>query len=81
MVYGALEQAQRLEERQQRQELLLSRMAEATEKRGRLTSASLGLLLVLIALLSASDGWQWLVELPFYSQLLLASGVFFLARR
>ncbi len=81
MVFGALEQAQRLEERQQRQEQLLSRMADATEKRGRLTSASLGWLLVLIALLSASDGWQWLLELPFYSQLLLAGGVFFLTRR
>lgn len=81
MVYGALEQSQRMEERQQRQEVLLTRLADASEKRGRLTSASLGWLLVLIALLSASDGWQWLLELPVYSQLLMLGGVFLLARR
>jgi len=81
MVYGALEQSQRMEERQQRQEVLLTRLADASEKRGRLTSASLGWLLVLVALLSASDGWQWLLELPVYSQLLMLGGVFLLARR
>ncbi|MBB1487986.1 ubiquinone biosynthesis regulatory protein kinase UbiB [Oceanospirillum sediminis] len=81
LVYGALDQARRVEERQQRQQELLVRIAEASEKRGRITSASLGWLLILVALLSAAEGWQWLAELPFYSQLLLVAGAILLARR
>lgn len=81
LVYSALEQSQRTELRQMRQEQLLTRLVENSERKRRFGSVSLGWFLIIAAGLAASDGWEWLLELPTSAQWLLAAGVLLLARR
>jgi len=81
MVYGALDQIRKTEERQLRQEALLQELVTSSETRSKRKSSSLGWLLLASGVFVASDGLPWLLQLPLEAQALMALGVFFLIRR
>ncbi|WP_086479526.1 ubiquinone biosynthesis regulatory protein kinase UbiB [Oceanospirillum sanctuarii] len=81
MVYGALDQIRKTEERQLRQEALLQELVDSSKTRSKKKSSSLGWLLLLSGVFVASDGLPWLQQLPAEAQALMALGVFFLVRR
>ncbi len=81
LLYGALDQIRKAEERQQRQEALLQELVDSSKTRSKKKSSSLGWLLLLSGVFVASDGLPWLQQLPAEAQALMALGVFFLVRR
>ncbi len=81
MIYGALDQVRKTEERQHRQEALLQELVVSSKTRSKKKSSSLGWLLLISGVFVASDGLPWLQQLPAEAQVLMALGVFFLVRR
>lgn len=81
MIYGALDQVRKTEERQHRQEALLQELVVSSKTRSKKKSSSLGWLLLISGVFVASDGLPWLQQLPVAAQALMALGVFFLVRR
>ena len=81
MIYGALDQVRKTEERQLRQEALLQELVVSSKTRSKKKSSSLGWLLLISGVFVASDGLPWLQQLPAEAQVLMALGVFFLVRR
>ncbi len=81
MIYGALDQVRKTEERQLRQEALLQELVDSSKTRSRKKSSSLGWLLLISGVFVASDGLPWLQQLPLGAQVLMVLGVFFLVRR
>ncbi|OOV86147.1 ubiquinone biosynthesis regulatory protein kinase UbiB [Oceanospirillum linum] len=81
MIYGALDQVRKTEERQLRQEALLQELVHSSKARSRKKSSSLGWLLLISGVFVASDGLPWLQQLSVDAQVLMLLGVFFLVRR